>query len=50
MSSCNSQKTILASDKNDKRKGEKNEKFIFVIGDSMVKQWMRNVQKIERKL
>ena len=37
-SSCNSQKTITAGDhKNDKPKGEKNEKSIFVIGDSMVK-------------
>ena len=36
---CNSQKTITADDpKNDKPKGEKNEKSIFVIGDSMVKQ------------
>ena len=37
-SNCNPQKTILAGDhKNDKPKGEKNEKSIFVIGDSMVK-------------
>ena len=37
-SNCNPQKTILAGDhKNDKPKGEKNEKCIFVIGDSMVK-------------
>ena len=37
-SSCNSQTTILAGDhKNDKPKGEKNKKFIFFIGDSMVK-------------
>ena len=36
--SCNPQKTITADDhKNDKPKGEKNEKSIFVIGDSMVK-------------
>ena len=49
--SCNSQKTVLAGDhKNDKRKREKNKKFIFVIGDSMVKQWMGNVQKIELEL
>ena len=34
----NPQKTITADDhKNDKPKGEKNEKSIFVIGDSMVK-------------
>ena len=37
-SSCNPQKTITADDhKNDKQKGEKNEKSIFVIGDNMVK-------------
>ena len=37
-SSCNPQKTITAGDhKNDKPKGEKNEKCIFVIGDSMPK-------------
>ena len=37
-SSCNSQKTILTGDyKNDKPKGEKNKKSIFVIGDSMIK-------------
>ena len=37
-SNCNSEKTILAGDhKNDKPKGEKNEKSIFVIGDSMEK-------------
>ena len=36
--SWNSQKAILAGDhKNDKPKGEKNEKSIFVIGDSVVK-------------
>ena len=36
--SCNPQKRITADDhKNDKPKGEKNEKSIFVIGDSMVK-------------
>ena len=36
--SCNPQKTITADDhKNDKPQGEKNEKSIFVIGDSMVK-------------
>ena len=35
---CNPQKTILAGDhKNDTPKGEKNEKSIFFIGDSMVK-------------
>ena len=37
-SSCNPQRTIPADDhKNDKPKGEKNEKSIFFIGDSMVK-------------
>ena len=37
-SNCDPQKTILAGDrKNDKPKGENNEKSIFVIGDSMVK-------------
>ena len=37
-SNCDPQKTVLAGDhKNDKPKGEKNEKSIFVIGDSMVK-------------
>ena len=37
-SNCNPQKTILVGDhKNDKPKGEKNEKSVFVIGDSMVK-------------
>ena len=37
-SSCNPQKTITAGDhKNDKSKGEKNEKSIFIIGGSMVK-------------
>ena len=37
-SSCNRQKTITADDhKNAKPKEEKNEKSIFVIGDSMVK-------------
>ena len=37
-SSCNSQKTILTGDyKNDKPKGEKNKKSIFVIGGSVVK-------------
>ena len=37
-SSCNPQKAITADDhKNGKPKGEKNEKPIFVIGDSMVK-------------
>ena len=37
-SSCNSQKTIAADNhKNGKPNGEKNEKSIFVIGDSMVK-------------
>ena len=37
-SSCNSQKTILAGDhKNDKPKGEKNKKSIFVIGGSMMR-------------
>ena len=37
-SNCNPQKTILAGDhKNDKPKGEKNKKSIFVIEDSMVK-------------
>ena len=37
-SSCNSQKIITAGDhKNDKSKGEKNEKPIFVIGDSIVR-------------
>ena len=37
-SSCNPQKTIIADDhKSDIPKGEKTEKFIFVIGDSMVK-------------
>ena len=36
--SCNPQKTITADDhKNDKPKGEKNEKSLFVIGHSMVK-------------
>ena len=36
---CNPQKTNLANDhKNDTPKREKNEKSIFVIGDSMVKQ------------
>ena len=36
--SCNPQKTTPADDaKNDKPKGEKNEKSIFVIGDSIVK-------------
>ena len=35
---CNPQKRITADDrKNDKPKGGKNEKSIFVIGDSMVK-------------
>ena len=37
-SSCNSQKTILTGDyKNDKPKGEKNKKSIFIIGGSVVK-------------
>ena len=37
-SNCNPQKTILAGDhKKDQPKGEKNEKSIFVIEDSMVK-------------
>ena len=37
-SSCNPQKTITVDEhKNDKPKGEKNEKSIFIIGDSMVK-------------
>ena len=37
-SSCNPQKTITAGDhKNDKPKGKKNEKSIFVMGDSMAK-------------
>ena len=36
--SCNTQKAITAGDhKNDKLKGEKNEKSIFLVGDSMVK-------------
>ena len=36
--SCNPQKTITADHhKNDKAKGEKNKKSIFVIGDSMAK-------------
>ena len=36
-SSCNQQKTIIADDhKSDTPKGGKTEKFIFVIGDSMV--------------
>ena len=35
---CNPQKANLANDhKNDKPKREKNEKSIFVLGDSMVK-------------
>ena len=39
--SWNSQKTILVGDhKNDKPKEQKNEKSIFVIGDSMVKHLM----------
>ena len=41
-SSCNPQKTITAGDhENDKPKGEKNKKSIFVIGDSMVKHLNR---------
>ena len=37
-SSCNPQKTITADDhKIDKPKGEKNEKSIFVLGDSVIK-------------
>ena len=39
--SCNPQKIITADDhKNDKPKEEKNEKSIFVIGDSMVNTLM----------
>ena len=42
-SSCNPQKTITADDhKNYKPKGEKNEKSIFVIRDSMVKPSVRS--------
>ena len=47
--SCNPQKIITADDhKNDKPKGEKNEKSIFVIGDSMVKHL--NEWEISKKL
>ena len=36
--SCNPQKTIIADDrKNDKPKGGKNDKSVFVMEDSMVK-------------
>ena len=48
-SSCNPQKTITAGDhKNYKPKGEKNEKSIFVRGDSMVKHL--NGWEISKKL
>ena len=41
-SSCKPQKTIRADDhKNDTPTGEKDEKSIFVIGDSMVKRLNR---------
>ena len=41
-SSCNPQKAITADDhKNDKPKGEKNEKSMFVIEDSIVKHLNR---------
>ena len=47
--SWNSQKAILAGDhKNDKPKGEKNEKSIFVIGDSVVKHL--NGWEVSKKL
>ena len=46
---CNPQKRITADDhKNDKPKGEKNEKSIFFIGDSMVKHL--NGWKMSKKL
>ena len=48
-SSCNPQKTITAGDhKNYKPKGEKNEKSIFLRGDSMVKHL--NGWEISKKL
>ena len=48
-SSCNPQKAITADEyKNDKPKGERNEKSIFVIGDSMVKHL--NGWEISKKL
>ena len=38
---CNLQKNFLAGDhKNNKPKGKKNKKSIFIIGDSMVKRSM----------
>ena len=47
--SCNTQKAITADDhKNDKPKGEKNEKSIFLVGDSMVKHL--NGLKMSKKL